>query len=42
MDITKRQYLEYIGSPNFHADLHEGLYTQNQKSTHAATTAAEE
>ena len=42
MDITKCQYLEYVGSPNFHADLHEGLYAQTQKAAHAATVAAAE
>jgi hypothetical protein len=42
MDISRRQYLEYVGSPNFHSDLHEGLYLQNQKATHAATVAAAE
>jgi hypothetical protein len=41
-DITKRQYLEYVGSPNFNADVHEGLYAQNQKARHAATAAAAE
>jgi hypothetical protein len=42
MDITKRQYLEYVRSPNFHADLHEGLFAQTQTATQAATAAAAE
>jgi hypothetical protein len=40
MDISRQQYLEYVGSPNFHTDLHEGLYSQNQNATTAATAAA--
>jgi hypothetical protein len=39
MDISTCQYLEYLGSLNFHTDLHDGLYVLNQKATIAATAA---
>jgi hypothetical protein len=40
MAISILQYLEYLVSPNYHTDLHEGLYAQNQKARTAEETAA--